>query len=1139
MKKKNHDKLLYVNFKLKALGLPGIDNLEKHEDYALIDTFFDDEVEKRGAEHRILCPVDQKIQDFIDTTFQEFPNSAQLKLPETVFELDQEGIASLVSLPLDKNVFESDLVKSYRTLQGALHNNRNDRRTTKGVFHISEGGLPIAQDKKTVPQATFAALFERALNPPDDILELPLTHSQENKARTFVSLLLRPMVLPEVPGLHPAKRSSIRFLAPGGLVSNLNFVESVFGNAGNPFLTRNDPALNVDEASGCYGLVLLAPHLNKVTKKEVGLPKWEDTTEKQRAQGMAWKDETERYNDGGAFKITFRNEKGVVITIIADNYFGYCKKEVKTQISFAANLVGLTEEEHAGGSLTFPSYNWGKEFRQTSVVCEPGEYNFKEALALLEADYDMQPEGYAIDKNFKNLYYVPEDAVFKLEKLKVKWEVEGEKRSIKLAPNITYMHPSGYKVRLEKHPASNIWYLVGTIAEGVFCHKPATVSGGGKSEISKPIADIIIYKNFYVEDLKSDLDQVEAILNKNFGDRFKDSKLNFGDKSRPILSKERSLGSVIKLLTPSEEHTEEYKAWLASIPPRILNLVYSVKRFYKKEWGENWREHFSVDNHDGIPGNDLKFDHQELNVRYLRVGLDTQKNWKTFRLRQDFIPSEKVQMEDDITASVVYPLGHVSGVKAGVKDKSYKFAQNCERMLFQRPDDAVFRGLDKITEADFSEGNLFASNYEPLTRETAQAILDDVIHFDEYSKPMQETIKQAAQMEDDEYFVCTTHPRIVEGKPTKNVRYLQMRPDLKFPLKRYVAEVGTRLARKIPKSQPLQFPVNSILIGRRNNCADREIGIKALSVYNPVHYQDLPELMMDFISSLSGKSPSTTGFGSEGALTKGPFNMLPLIIDLNNALVSQILTEDGVFSTAAGFVGSDIQVDHDITFLIPELWSRMNDEERTAKYLIDNDFLEPIKDFEYEGRKILASRLGYRISAKFVRHFMGKIFASPAVVFDEAILKPETQNLQDFAEGVEHIVQSQNTVANYYFQDGTVELACPPLKALLHIMVHGNYLGMTIDSPEFRKMFTKESMLASDWYQARLTHKQGLDIRYWEAQIQELTQKMDSNNVSDNKRALYKESLQKSQAQLVHVKSDTYLQWLQGTIGADPFYNLP
>jgi hypothetical protein len=42
---------------------------------------------------------------------------------------------------------------------------------------------------------------------------------------------------------------------------------------------------------------------------------------------MCWKDENEKYNDGGAFKITARDERGVVVTLIADNYYGYCKKE--------------------------------------------------------------------------------------------------------------------------------------------------------------------------------------------------------------------------------------------------------------------------------------------------------------------------------------------------------------------------------------------------------------------------------------------------------------------------------------------------------------------------------------------------------------------------------------------------------------------------------------------------------------------------------------------------------------------------------------------------------------------------------------------------------------------------------------------
>ena len=36
------------------------------------------------------------------------------------------------------------------------------------------------------------------------------------------------------------------------------------------------------------------------------------------------------------------------------------------------------------------------------------------------------------------------------------------------------------------------------MGEGAYCHKPATVSGGGKSEISKSLNDAVIYASMYV-----------------------------------------------------------------------------------------------------------------------------------------------------------------------------------------------------------------------------------------------------------------------------------------------------------------------------------------------------------------------------------------------------------------------------------------------------------------------------------------------------------------------------------------------------------------------------------------------------------------------------------------------------------------
>ena len=91
------------------------------------------------------------------------------------------------------------------------------------------------------------------------------------------------------------------------------------------------------------------------------------------------------------------------------------------------------------------------------------------------------------------------------------------------------------------------------------------------------------------------------------------------------------------MLTPSAEiYTEEYNQWLESIPQHILALVYLIKRFYKAEWGDNWRRHFSVDEVNGHPGHELKYDGRKLVTSYLRVGINDEGTWRIYKLRQDF-----------------------------------------------------------------------------------------------------------------------------------------------------------------------------------------------------------------------------------------------------------------------------------------------------------------------------------------------------------------------------------------------------------------------------------------------------------------------------------------------------------------------
>jgi hypothetical protein len=964
-------------------------------------------------------------------------------------------------------------------------------------------------------------------------MELPFTSTQENKAACFVSLLLRPMVSPEVPGFLNKKNMEVRFFAPGNYACNLDFVESIFANAGDPYLPKNDAGLDPDHWTGYTGCVILAPHICGQKKKDLGLPHVDDATERQKHDGMCWSDPDELYNGGTPFKVTARDENGVMVTLIADNYFGYCKKEVKTQIGFAANLYGLCEEEHAGGALAIPRYNLGAQFRPDGTLSHL-DHTMKDVEAALGDAITRQPEGYATDNQYPNIFYVPADAHFNVDDQLVSWQHEGKTETLKLLADRSFVYPSGYRVNMACNPASNTWRLVGTVAEGTLCHKPCTVSGGGKSEISKSIGDFMLSGSIFVSDFDADMDAVQSILDYDVSTRFKVPR-EPDHVSRPILSRDRSLGSVIKLLNASPENTAEYNAWLEQIPNRIKGLVFLLKRHYRKKWGRNWRKHFSVDFINGELGHELKFDGQKLLGNYLRVGMSTDGIWRTSKLRTDFIPSEKIQWEDDISAAIVVPTRHLSNLNPeSTPGESVKIVENCESRFFQRPDEAVVRGFDEQAEADLAESNNFISNFAPLTKADAIKIMERSVTYDQYTEPMRNMIKEVAEADDKTIqFVDSASPRIVNGAPTKNPRYLQTRPDLVDGQPKHMALNAMRLSRKIPASEPLYTPVNAVLPGRRNNPAEE--GIRPLAVYGPIHYQELPELFMDFICSLTGKSPSTTGAGSEGALTKGPFNALSASADLNNALVSFVLTGYNGFSTAAGYIGSKHKMDHDISLLIPELWCRLPDAERDPKRMIEAGLLEKVEDFDHNGATVLGSRLGYRLTPAFVNEYLGKIFEAPNTVFEEDMLKPELQSMEEFIDGINNIVETHQKIAQRYLDDGSAEGFVPPLKALIHIMATGSYEGKSINDPEIRGMFTRKAVLESDWYKERLKIKQQRKADCCRSHIAYMKEFISKEHNTREVEALDCLNCLKSvEDRLAYVETDEFIQDSIGTIGADP-----
>lgn len=437
-------------------------------------------------------PVDRRLQDFINKTFPTSLLPAgctdQLKLPSPLrtFQIDKANVAFELACPFNANYYQApNGDQNYRIPQGLLANPSSDKRSTVGTFHVCQGGAKISGDKLEVPLKTTVYMLAKALNPPKEDLELPFTANanKDSKAYCWTSVYLNP---PAIPGLsneanqpHVKKLIEVRYFAPGAYVANLGFVEQIFCNAGNPLISDLE-TINPINYSGVSCAIILAPFLTKITKKECGLPHWDQATERQRRDGMCWKDEKELYNNGKPFKLCYRDPaSSVVITIIADTYFGYSKKEIKTMISFATNILGFAQEEHAGGCFTVPVYSWGRSFKSTdrraglfkdamtkvtstadlqalasqpSAVQKAGKnlvmtHTFEEMKKLLgnRAIYQAD-KGYCVDSSFKNIYYLPENVQIELSDRNVYYQHPdtGADMVMKVKTNTFYILPNGY-----------------------------------------------------------------------------------------------------------------------------------------------------------------------------------------------------------------------------------------------------------------------------------------------------------------------------------------------------------------------------------------------------------------------------------------------------------------------------------------------------------------------------------------------------------------------------------------------------------------------------------------------------------------------------------------------------------------------
>ncbi len=183
-----------------------------------------------------------------------------------------------------------------------------------------------------------------------------------------------------------------------------------------------------------------------------------------------------------------------------------------------------------------------------------------------------------------------------------------------------------------------------------------------------------------------------------------------------------------------------------------------------------------------------------------------------------------------------------------------------------------------------------------------------------------------------------------------------------------------------------------------------------------------------------------------------------------------------------------------------------------------------------------ASRLGYRMTEIFAAKYFGRIFLHPHAVFTPEMLRPEVQDEAVFAESMATIVSDPRARGCGLLRRRDVELAVPPLRALLEIMARGaSAEGWALDSPEFRAQFTRQAVLDAPWYAARLEAKQAAASDRADAGLAAIEKFVSTpGNEEPTARLGMPQRVAAARAEAERFRSAEFRERIVGTVGGTP-----
>ncbi len=393
-----------------------------------------------------------------------------------------------------------------------------------------------------------------------------------------------------------------------------------------------------------------------------------------------------------------------MVTIIADNYFGYCKKEVKTQISYAANLFGLCEEEHAGGAHRLPQpTSWARN-STPAAPCSLTETSLRGG-----DDAARRPRRAQARRLRASTATIPTSSTSRRTPSSTcardAFAGRGRTgaRQLTLRAGETYVLPSATRCawRSSSPARRGGWSARGATAR--FATSPAPSPAAASPRSPSPSPTCCSTARSSSATTTATWTPWPRSSRRDFSNIYRTPQ-DAARARRPILSPERSLGSVIKLLTPSTEYTDEYNAWLRDLPQTIRQLVFIVKRYYRPEWGENWREHFTVDRINGYLGHELKYRQpeagQQLPARRLRSRTAPGASTSCARIS---IPPTRCRWKTTSPPRSWCRARALTDLDTKYRNTAASsWSRTARYRLFQRPDDAIHRGYDKQAEADIA-----------------------------------------------------------------------------------------------------------------------------------------------------------------------------------------------------------------------------------------------------------------------------------------------------------------------------------------------------------------------------------------------------------------------------------------------------